>query len=131
MATCTLELPRVAYPRKVYFPEGAHSVLIVYGPTETFWTLVEDKQVPCLDDAAVSKSLGYRVHTAIYDPGYFNITTDQCYEFLRVQTHLAALSTKTGAAFYKNLHRAAILRCQMDAIRVEMGRLIDNVLPRT
>lgn len=127
-AVVTLELPRVAYPRKVYFPEGAHSVLIVYGPTHTFWTLVEDKQVPYLDDAAIGKSLGYPVHTAIYSPDYFGITTAQCYEFLRIQLHLAALNA-SPALFYKNLTKAAILRAQMDALRAQMNERIDSVLP--
>jgi hypothetical protein len=129
-ATVTLELPRVAYPRKVYFPEGAHSILILYGPTQTSWTLVEDKQVPHLDDALLSRSVGYPVRSAIYAPAYFGITPRQCYEFIRIQLHLASLtSSPVTAAFYKNLTKAAILRAQMDAIRIEMGTLIDKILP--
>ncbi len=122
MSVLTLELPAVAYPRKVYFPEGAHSVLVLYTKKEVLWTLVEDKQVPYLDDAAIARAfprgLSY-VRSEVYAPGYFGLDARDCFEFLRVQLRLDELYS--NRTMYRQLRKIAALQCQMDAIRASIA----------
>jgi hypothetical protein len=125
----TLELPVVAYPRKVYFPEGAHSVLVLYTSAGILWTLVEDKQVHFLDDAAIAKAFpkGVRyTHSEVYVPSYFGIDSRDCFEFLRIQLRLSELYG--SRVVYRHLQKVAALQCQMDLLRAIIAERIADRL---
>ena len=123
----TLELPAVAYPRKVYFPEGSHSILLVHTKTGPLWTLLEDKQIPYLNDEALAAGFGVTpaayVRSEIYAPEYFGITPSQCFEYMRIWMRLDAIYD-SGLPVFRHLNRLALLHSQMEAVRNQMSRQI-------
>jgi hypothetical protein len=127
LLTITLELPAVTYPRKVYFPEGAHSIVLVHTTNGPLWTLLEDKQTPYLDDAALAAGFGLTqtayLRSEIYDPAYFDIPVSLCYDYIRLQMRLDMIYD-SGLPVYRHLSRLAVLHCQMEAVRNEMSRHI-------
>lgn len=125
--TITLELPPVTYPRKVLFPEGAHSIVLVYTKAGSLWTLLEDKQIPYLDEAALASAFGLTktayLRSEIYAPDYFGIPIALCYDYIRLQMRLDMLY-ENKALVYRHLNRLALLHCQIAAVRDEMSRHI-------
>lgn len=125
--TITLELPAVVYPRKVYFPEGAHSIVLVHTTNGPLWTLLEDKQIPYLDDASLTTAFGLTqttyLRSEIYAPVYFGIPIALCYDYIRLQMRLDAIYD-SGPPIYRHLNRLAVLHCQMEAVRGQMSRHI-------
>jgi hypothetical protein len=128
--TITLELPAVAYPRKVYFPEGAHSVLLIHTTEGLLWTLVEDKQIPYLDDDALARSFATKatyLKSEIYAPDYFHIPLPLCFSYLRIQMRISTLYD-SGPPVYRHLNRLAMLHCQLELVRAEIAEYIEAKL---
>ena len=126
-----LELPKVAYPRKVLFPEGAHSVLLLHTSKGMLWTLVEDTQLPYLNEKQLAKGLPRGVHllsAEVCAPAYFNITPSMCFQYLSLQLRLSTLYSSDR--LYKELSKVAMLQCKMDLLRTQIAKEIADTLSR-
>jgi hypothetical protein len=131
--TITLELPAVAYPRKVYFPEGAHSIVLIYTKQGLLWTLVEDKQIPYLDDDALAHAFATRatyIRSEIYAPDYFGIPLSLCFSYIRTQMHIDKLHA-SGKPIFRYLGRLAMLHCQQELVQTEIMKYIEAKLATT
>lgn len=129
--TLELELPKVAYPRKVLFPEGAHSILLLQTSKGLLWTLVEDAQLPYINEKQLGKGLPRGVHLLsahVYAPAYFGITPSTCFAYLSLQLRLSALYSSDR--LYKELSKVAVLQCKMDLLRAEIATTIETTLAR-
>ena len=129
--TLELELPKVAYPRKVLFPEGAHSILLLHTSKGSLWTLVEDKQLPFLHEPHLAKGLPRGLHllsAEVYAPAYFGITPSLCYNYLSLELRLSAVYS--SGKMYGELSKLAVLQCKMDLLRAQIGLMIDESLKR-
>ena len=88
-----LELPNVNYPRKIFFPAGHHSIVLVRTRTGLKWTLIEDASIPYINTPLLRLILDCdesdKGCVEIHAPEDLDIPIALCYRYIVFEERIA------------------------------------------
>ena len=88
-----LELPGVDYPRKIYFPAGRHSIVLMRTRVGIKWALVEDTSLPHIEPPLLRLILDCdREDAGVYEvfpPEALGISMNLCYGYISFEQRIS------------------------------------------
>ena len=88
-----LELPGVEYPRKIYFPAGRHSFVVMRTSSGVKWALIEDASLPRIDTPLLRLVLDCekddRGVFEVFPPEGLGIPLSLCYRYVAFEERIS------------------------------------------